>query len=318
MRSWKTRSGVAGVGLLGLGGATIYLWSAVLSKGPAPLEPAATGAAVASESGPLFRLGNPYVDARSAWFRARFDAELERGLAEGPAGPVRAAARVHRSTFTEGPAFTSLGADLAAYRAEVERETVESSFSFDVEGAGALHVLLYLVFGEVHKSIEGIGVVERRNHLPPLSGPLPGLDVPPALLPSQYLCHERRQPAETLARPTSLYYVGQVERSRGALVIRYEALRNTGDETHAPIHIDSGQYVIAEKDGGTSVRFLCFYSGQKIPPFLEGLAEGLTRDSYRKFAVAVRRLAPAWTVPGEAAEWARRALAVPEDGSARR
>jgi hypothetical protein len=99
-----------------------------------------------------------------------------------------------------------------------------------------------------------------------------------------------------------------VERAPGALVLRYEALRNTGDEAHAPVHIDSGQYVIAEESGATSVRFACFYSGQRIPPFLEGVAERMTRESYLKFAEAVRRLAPGWTVPEDATAWARRAL----------
>jgi hypothetical protein len=317
MSPWKTRSAAAGLGLLGLGGASLYLWGNILSKGPPPLAAPVAGVSIASDSGPLFRLGNPYVDARSAWFRTRFDAELERALAEGPVGPVRAAARVHRTTFTDGPAFASLGTELEEYRAEVEREAVESSFSFEVRGADALKVLLCLVFADVHGSIEGGRLVERRNHFPPIDGALPGLEAPPTLLPSQYLCHERRIPSEPLALPTSLYYACQVERARGMLVIRYEAFRNTGDENHAPIHIDSGQYVIGEKDGVSSVRFLCFYSGQKIPPFFEGVAERMARESYLKFAEAVQRLAPAWSVPEEAAAWARRALS-PGDGSARR
>jgi hypothetical protein len=310
VRAWTVRS-AAGFGFLALSGVSFYVWNVAARTGPPPPEHSrAAGAAIASATGPLFRLGNPYVDARSAWFRARFDADLERALAEGPAGAPRAAAKVHRSPFTSGPALASLGPDLDAYRAEVESQTVESSFSFQVEGVDAVRVLLYLVFGNVHASMEGIGTVERQNHLPPIEGPLPGLDPPPVLTPSQFLCHERRRPAEPLARPTSLYYACQVERSRGALVLRYETLRNTGDESHVPLHIDSGQYVIEEESGAVSVTFLCFYSGQRIPPFLEGIAEGITRDSYIKFAEAVRRLAPAWTVPEEAAAWARRTLRV--------
>ena len=298
--------------LLAGGAAFIYL-KVLGGSGPPPLEPSpalrgSAGPVPEDRSGPLFRFGNPYLEGRSAWLRERFDAEIERLAGAGPPADLDIRAKVRREPFTQGPWLARLTAELSAYRNEVESNAMESSFRFTVAGVSARDLLLFLVFSDFRERIEGIGKLERRLHIPPLDPVPPDLEPAPALDPSEMLIHEERHVPVALAMPTSLYHIQRVERIPGGLVMRHELWKNTGGSPHAAVHFDSSQCIFRDVDGGSSFAFISIYSGQKIPPFFESMAETMTTESYGRFVDAVRREAPRWKPSPDAIRWAERAL----------
>lgn len=295
-----------------LAGAAVFIYLRVLGgSGPPALGPSASSGKSPEpghRSGPLFRFGNPYLDGRSAWLRGRFDAELEKLLApaQPPGGETRA--KVHRQPFTDGPWVASLPAEIAAYRTQIESNAMESAFHFTVEGIRARELLLFLVFSDFRKRIEGLGKLEQTLHFPPLEPAPADLEPAPVLRPSELISHEERQAPVALALPTSLYHIQRVERTHGGYVIRHELWKNTGGPSHAAVHLDSSQSYLRDTGSGASYHFLSFYSGQKVPPFFEGMAEKMTTDSYTRFMEAVRKEAPLWKPSPEALRWAERAL----------
>jgi hypothetical protein len=120
--------------------------------------------------------------------------------------------------------------------------------------------------------------------------------------------HEERHVPVALAMPTSVYHLQRVERIPRGYVLRHELWKNTGGPSHAAIHFDSSQCVFQDTDDGSSFAFVSIYSGQKIPPFFEGMAEKMTADSYRRFAEAVRKEAPVWKPSPDALRWAEQVL----------
>jgi len=249
--------------------------------------------------GPLFRFGNPYLDGRSGWLAARFlEARARARDCPLPDAPV-VSAGVHRAPFSGGPWLESLPADIARQRTETEGQAVESSVTFFVPGGEPRALIRYLAFSNFVGRIPGEGTIEKDLYFPPLDRPPGGLRAVPDLARNEWLSRERW--SRPMAYPTDTFYVHSVFLEGDAAVEVLEAWENVPGEGKAPIRLCSTQYVVVPRPGGALVSMSSFYSGQTIPPLLDGLVESMTSGFWKKVADLVRREGMGWTPPPDLA-----------------
>lgn len=267
--------------------------------------PASPGAPpIAGSSGrSLFSFGNPYLDGRSSWLTARFrEAREVLRKTEVPGEPL-VECNVLRAPFTTGPWLDSLDETLKRHRAETESQAVKSRLVFFVHDMRPIDLLLYFAASEFFERIPGEGTIDEENFFPFLEKKPEDLESLPRLEPNQWL--SRLRWARPLAMPTATYYINAIFRDGDCLSFVHEAWRNIGGPDHAPVRLGSGQYAFVAREGGTVVQVGDYYSGQAIPPLMDGLAVGMTVEFYRKMARTVTEGVPGWKPPREVVGWFR-------------
>ncbi len=246
-----------------------------------------------ADGGPLFRYGNPYLDGRSAWMASLFRKERETARTiPAPAEPL-VESRVHRSPFSDGPWLAGLTPELARLRQETESQTVESRLTFLVPHGEPRALLRYLVGSNYLARIPGEGTLERELSFPPLKEEPEGLRSVPSLAANEWI--SRTRASFPLALPTDVIYIHSVFRDGELMVLVIEAWENVPGEGNAPIRLASTQFALVLCPGGALVRMLGYYSGQSIPPLLDGFVVRLTEAHLRKVASLVAQEAPSWT-----------------------
>lgn len=241
---------------------------------------------------PLFVFGNLYLDGRGIWLRERFQGD-RRGLISRsiPDAPV-ISPKVHRKPFTEGSWVGQLDDELARQRQETETHTVETEVICFLPAVKPRHLLFAVSAAGLQMEIEKDDTFQRQTFFPPLTSPPADLDELPSLGTHQFLTREKcRQP---LAMPTDIYLLNEVGRDDEVYYLVYEAWRNVGDDSHANVRLSSGQLALTQRDGGTLVHLHNYYSGQKIPPLMERLVEGMTTTFYEKLVRSLKTAAPTW------------------------
>jgi hypothetical protein len=304
---------IIGASFVILGGAGLYVWKSlggpvedVLRGGGGALS-AGAGARLggsASVPRPGISFGNAYLDGRLEWLCRRFYAE-RRELLDGLAAIEETVVpRVHREAFSDGPWLAGLDESLKAMRQDIERQTVECEVVFTIPDVEPEHGIFCAVFSEFRSRIQGEGQVEYEYFLPPL-GSLPAcVDVVPLLARNQVLTRERWRRDLPLARPTDVLLVNDFGRDGACCFAVWEAWRNCGDSLHGVVRLMSGQYAAVPHHGGSLFRIRSFYSGQGIPPFMDGYVATETKRFYKKLLDALRDTARLWEPDEAVRKWA--------------
>lgn len=268
--------------------------------------------------GALIQTNSPYVEGRSAWFSERFNRLFIDALDAGPGAQglqpdPNPRVVIHRQPFSDGPWLTTLAEHEAEARGATESQTVEATLALELAEVSCERLLRFLVFSGYQREIEGIGRLERETFFPPLSAPLPELGEELVIEPHQFICRERTQRPEFLARPTSCYYLFDARRVGEAYLLRYDLLANShgsqlSEKEPAAVRLSTGQYAITPSNGGALLHHVAFYSGQSMPSLFDEFVRNHTVDFFESMAKTIRSLAPGWEVSEEAEEWAESAL----------
>ncbi len=268
--------------------------------------------------GPLIQTSSPYLEGRSGWVSEHFNRLFVDALDPDPRaqslqnGPNPRVV-IHRQPFSDGPWLKTLTEDEAETRGTIESQTVEASLALELAEVRAERLLQFLVFSGFQEKIEGIGRLEREVFFPPLPAPFPELGEELAIEPHQFICRERTQRPEFLARPTSCYYLFDARRVGEAFLLRYDLLANShgphlSEKDPATVRLSTGQYAITPADGGARLNHIALYSGQNMPSLFDELVKDHTVDFFESMAETIRSLAPRWEASSEAEEWAEAVL----------
>ncbi len=250
---------------------------------------------------PLFPFGNLYLDGRSAWLRRQFatDRETLLGLTDSPpefeCTPV-----VFRDPFTEGAWVAELVAEDIELREAVEGQTVDTAAAFVIEGIEPLELLLFIACSD-YRGLLDDGKVDVEWIFPGETPPDECLSPAPDLAPQQMLTHERWK--RPLASPTDVWFVNDLRPDGDCQYMVYEAWRNCGDDSHASVRLNSGQYAVVPCAQGTAIRIHNYYSGQAIPPLMGGIVVSMTKSYYRRVEKTLQEHAPTWEPSDRARQW---------------
>jgi hypothetical protein len=306
MRKKILVSGTVLLGLAAAGGGLTYYYSRpgedILAgrKGAGASAGASAGRRIpGAGGGPLFRFGNAYLDGRSVWLAARFR-EAREAARTAPVPPDTAIeCIVHRKPFTQGSWVETLPEDLARQRTEVEGQAVETHVTFLVPGGAARAVLRYMVGSNLLGRLPDEGTVVRTLAFPPLEKPPEWLRSVPELGSNEWV--SRDQWSRTLAFPTDVAHLHSVFMDGDAAAEVMEAWENVPGDGKAAVRLGSTQYVVAPRPGGALVRITSYYSGQGIPPLMDGFVTRMTTTFFKKLAALVQKEAMTWTAPPDLA-----------------
>ncbi len=210
---------------------------------------------------------------------------------------------IHREPFSQEEARLQLSTEARAARERIETQAIESHVTFAIPTVPPEQALLFLLFSDFRSRIEGVGTLERKLELRATDATSPPLETRPELAPNEVLCYERLVRPEPLALPTAAYYVFDARREGEAFVLSYELWENTGDDSHAPIHLSSGQFRITSEGDGSRVHLASFFAGQSLPSLFDGIVEKKTIEFLRAFAQRAKDEAPAWQPGKDADAW---------------
>jgi hypothetical protein len=239
---------------------------------------------------PLFPYGDLYLDGRSNWFARLFHTDLESAAGADSRKPA-SVFKVHAQPFSSGPWLEKLDADGLEKRVRAETKAVETDVFFHLPGVDTDAVLSLLCSG----FLEGVGDNEYVHDvfLPPIDGPLDGLDEPPHLSRGQFLSRIRWK-GGFLADSTDAYYVNEVGGHGEAYTVVFEVWKNCGDESSAVIEVGSGQYSVVAFEAGAMVRLHTYYRGQGFPLLFEDVVTSKTRAFYEKLGSAFLEQLKSW------------------------
>lgn len=263
----------------------------------------APGSGESSSEG-LFAFSDPYLDGRSMWLRARFEADIEAFDADATRELPSIEARAHDGPFTEGPWVNALDGLARKRRQTAEKRAIESTVEFRVPDAEPRRVALMLATGGV---IKWTGEPGEYSHKVCLTTPDPrprDLRAVPQLDMGAFLVRQSWK-GGTMARPTATWLLHRLERREELIVLRWQLWTNAGSDRHVPVRLDAGQLLFApHTSGGTAVSLHTYYRGQTFPSMLKALALKRTRQHYERWCKEINSHASTWRTDSRTGAWA--------------